>query len=84
VEPEEVNTDSAAPEDLENYQHLLTEYKKLKLDFDNITKVLTSGRSLTRLPPRPEPILQLEFDTEEESSRTEKPKKKAERSTYQL
>ena len=79
--PEEIDAASATSEEQANHEHLLAEYNKLTKQYDNLTKTLSAGRALRRLPPRPEPILQLEFDTEGDDTPIERAhKKKGEKS----
>jgi len=75
-----INEDASTEDDKKNYARLLAEHKKLRLEYDKVTAMNRAGSALRKLPPRREPILQLEMGLDEETAKTDKQsKKKAEK-----
>jgi hypothetical protein len=79
-EPEPL-TDAATSEEVNVYNRLLNEQKKLSEQVKKLNEIIKSGSALRQLPARPEPILQLEMDAEDEDTSTpeKQPKKKPEK-----
>ncbi|TKB87442.1 MAG: hypothetical protein E8D44_02485 [Nitrospira sp.] len=74
--------DEATSEEKKDYDRLLDEYKKLNLQAQKVNEIIRSGSALRQLPARPEPILQIEMDSDEDTTAIEKhPKRKAEKSS---
>lgn len=75
AEPEPLPEEATAEEE-GKHKELLQEYKKLSSQFQRVTEIMQSGGALRRLPDRPEPILQIESEVEQENVPGEKPAKK--------
>jgi|CXWL01.1.fsa_nt_gi hypothetical protein len=68
--------DEATQEEKKDYDQLLKEFKKLSLEVERVNSIKKSGSALRQLPPRQEPILQLEMEADEDDLPTEKSAKK--------
>jgi hypothetical protein len=79
-EPEEIREDSSTEDEKQEYARLLANHKKLRTEFEKLAAIKRAGSALRQLPPRSEPILQLEMELDEDATKTERqPKKKAEK-----
>lgn len=75
VKPAHVDED-APQEELNAYNHLLKEHKKLSEQVDALNKLIRAGSVLNQLPARSEPVLQLEIEPDGDADKAEKPAKK--------
>lgn len=74
-------TEAATQEEKNTYTRLLNEHAKQIERIEQQIEIIKSGSALSRLPARPEPILQLETVDDIPNEREKQPKKKGEKSS---